>query len=77
MPREPDPQSAQDAPISSSRGVSRSWLVSVLAAAALTGVAVGISSVVNPLIGRTVHWDWMAVLAPLTFVVAMLYLRRR
>ena len=30
--------------------------------------AVVLSVVVNPVLGRSIHWDWMASLAPIVFV---------
>ena len=55
----------------------RSWPVSLGWAVALVGTAVAFSAVVNPLFGRSVHWDWMAGLAPTLFVLLTLALRRR
>ena len=82
MPPDSDSQTTASHPSgrSSSNRSARSWLVSVLTAAALTGAAVGISSAINPLFAlfeRIIHWDWMAVLAALTFLLATLYLRKR
>lgn len=57
--------------------VKRSWVVALAWAGALVGGAVILSAVVNPLFGRFVHWDWMAVLAPTLFVALSLSLRRR
>ena len=59
------------------RQTRRSWKLSLLLAAAITGSAIGVSAVVNPLLGRYVHWDWMAFLAPAIFVLATVYLRTR
>jgi len=42
---------------------NRSWIVSIPVAAVLVGVGVFLSAVINPLFGRYVHWDWMAILA--------------
>ena len=41
------------------------------------GIGIGLSAVINPLLGRYVHWDWMAVLAPALFVALAVSLRRR
>ena len=46
-------------------------------AAVLVGVGIFLSAVINPLFGRYVHWDWMAVLAPVLFIVAVAAVRRR
>ena len=55
----------------------RSWGVAIPVAAALVGAGVFLSAVINPLFGRYVHWDWMAVLAPVLFIVAVAAVRRR
>ena len=57
--------------------VQRGWPVALAWAGALVGGAVILSAVVNPLFGRSVHWDWMAGLAPMLFVVLSFTLRRR
>ena len=57
--------------------VKRSWPVALAWAGALVGASIVLSAVVNPLFGRFVHWDWMAVLAPTLFVLITLSLRRR
>lgn len=57
--------------------MKRSWPVALLWAGALVGGSVMVSATINPLFGRFVHWDWMAVLAPTLFVVITLSLRRR
>ena len=46
-------------------------------AGALVGAAIVLSAVVNPLFGRFVHRDWMAVLAPTLFGFFSLSLRHR
>jgi len=56
---------------------NRNWMVSIPAAALLVGVGVFLSAVINPLFGRYVHWDWMAVLAPVLFIAAVAAVRRR
>jgi hypothetical protein len=55
----------------------RSWRVSALWAAIFVGAGILLSATVNPLFGRSVHWDWMAGLAPTLFTVATVALRRR
>ena len=62
---------------SPSRGDNRSWVVAIPVAAVLVGVGIFLSAVINPLFGRYVHWDWMAVLAPVLFIVAVAAVRRR
>ena len=54
---------------------SREWSLGV--SLATVGVGVIISATVNPLFGRAVHWDWMAVVAPAVFVALALALRNR
>lgn len=56
---------------------SRSWFVSLRWAAVVVGIAVALSAVLNPLIGRTVHWDWMAGLSPTLLIVLTIAIRRR
>ena len=55
----------------------RSWPVSLGWTVLLVGAGVALSTTVNPLLGRSVHWDWMAGLAPTLFVLAAVALRRR
>lgn len=55
----------------------RSWSVSVLSALVLVGFTVLLSAVVNPMFGRYVHWDRVAVGAPIAVVVLAVALRRR
>ena len=55
----------------------RSWPVSLLWAAVIVGVSIGLSATVNPLFGRYVHWDWMAGVAPVSFILLLLAFRRR
>ena len=55
----------------------RGWGLSVGLGALVTGAAVGLSAIVNPLFGRYVHWDWMVFLAPSVFLLTVLSLRRR
>lgn len=55
----------------------RGWPLSLTWAAIIVGIAVTISAVVNPVLGRFVHWDWMAVLAPLLFALFAVAIRRR
>ena len=46
-------------------------------AAAIIGVSLAISAVVNPLFGRFVHWDWVAAGGPVGFVLLTIAFRRR
>ena len=56
---------------------NRSWIVSIPVAAVLVGVGVFLSAVINPVFGRYVHWDWMAILASVLFIAAVAAVRRR
>ena len=53
----------------------RSWGVSLSWAAAVIGLALVASATINPLFGRSVHWDWMAGIAPVAFATPSLRLR--
>ena len=55
----------------------RGWGISIGLAVVFVGIGIGLSAVINPLLGRYVHWDWMAVLAPALLVVLALALHRR
>ncbi|MCX8214151.1 MAG: hypothetical protein OTJ97_06550 [SAR202 cluster bacterium] len=55
----------------------RSWPWSVAASVAVVGVGIAISATVNPLFDRAVHWDWMAVLAPVLLIGLAVALRNR
>jgi len=56
---------------------TRGWAGALAWAAGLAIVAVAVSATVNPALGRTVHWDRMAALAVVVFVVLAVSLRRR
>lgn len=71
----PDLRSSRSKPETAS--ARRSWPVALAWAAVLVGASVILSAVVNPLFGRFVHWDWMAGLAPVLFIVVAVSLRRR
>jgi hypothetical protein len=55
----------------------RSWTGAVGWAALFVAAGVILSAAVNPLFGRSVHWDWMAGLAPALLLGLALSLRRR
>ena len=61
----------REAPARRGWGVSPGWPV------VFVGTGIGLSAVINPLLGRYVHWDWMAVLAPTLLVILAIALRRR
>lgn len=52
------------------------WTCIATAGLALAGI-VALSAIVNPLLGRYMHWDRIAVGAPVAFVLASVALRRR
>lgn len=54
----------------------RSWRSAFALALALTLAAVAFSAVANPLLGRVVHWEIMAVIAPIILALSALMLRR-
>ncbi len=56
---------------------SRTWALSLFWAALVVGVAIVASATINPLFDRSVHWDWMAGVAPVGFVALALAFRRR
>ena len=55
----------------------RGWMTSLVLAAVIVVVGIGLSAVINPLLGRYVHWDWVAVLAPTLLITLAIALRRR
>ncbi len=55
----------------------RSWFISLGLALTIVGVGVALSAVVNPLLGRSVHWDWMAGVAPAAMALLTLAFHRR
>jgi hypothetical protein len=60
-----------------SRTSKRSWRSAISISVAMLAVGIAVSATVNPLFGRAVHWDWMAVLAPVLLVAMTLVLRNR
>lgn len=57
--------------------LERGWLVSVFWAAILIGIGIALSTIINPLMDRSVHWDWMAGIAPVSFALFAWALRHR
>ena len=57
--------------------IPRGWAFSLFWAAAIVGVSIIASATINPLFDRSVHWDWMAVLAPAGFIALTLAFRKR
>ncbi len=55
----------------------RPWTTSVVGATVIVVAAAVVSATVNPLLGRAIHWDWMAGLAAVLFVGLALSFRNR
>ena len=68
---------ANQAKRKSSIKMPRSWMSSLIWAVAIVGVSIIASATINPLFGRFVHWDWMAGVAPVSFVILAIAFRRR
>ena len=59
------------------RAPDRTWARAIALALALVAVATLASVVINPLLGRVVHWNLMAVLMPALFVGFTVLLKKR
>lgn len=55
----------------------RTWVEALKWAAIIVVIATVASAVLNPLIGRTVHWNIMAVLMPTLFVAFSFLFKKR
>lgn len=55
----------------------RGWGASLGLAVVFVATVIGLSAVLNPLLGRHVHWDWVAGLAPMLLFILAIALRRR
>ena len=67
----------QDTQKKRSRPSPRSWAFSLGWSALVVVISVVTSATVNPLFGRSVHWDWVAGIVPVSFIVLSLVFRRR
>jgi hypothetical protein len=47
---------------------ARDWIPSVIYSAISVGAMLLVAIVANDLIGRTIHWDWVAYFGSLAFV---------
>ena len=56
---------------------SRGWGLALFWAAVVVDLTLGASATINPLFGRSAHWDWVAGIAPLSFTVFAIAFRRR
>jgi hypothetical protein len=65
------PQEAAVRPGQRSLAVSMGW------AMALVGIGIPLSSTINPLLGRRVHWDWTSGLALVLFILLTLVFRQK
>ncbi len=55
----------------------RSWRAAIAISAPVLAAVIVVSATLNPLIGRAVHWDWVAVAAPVLLVAMVVALRNR
>jgi hypothetical protein len=75
--KNPDGREKPDGAYSGEATARRGWMASLVLAGAIVAVGIGLSAVINPLLGRYVHWDWVAVLAPTLLIALTIALRRR
>jgi len=59
------------------RKSDRKWTEAILSAAVLVVIATAASALINPLLGRTMHWNIVAVLMPSLFVLFALLFKKR
>ncbi len=64
-------------PSHQARKSDRKWIESILSAAVLVVIATGASALINPLLGRTTHWNIVAVLMPSLFILFALLFKKR
>ena len=55
----------------------RTWPFSLVTAAIIVAMSIVASATINPLFGRSVHWDWVAGIVPVSFILMTLAFRRR
>ena len=56
---------------------ARTWSSAILAAAAVVAIATVASALINPVLGRVVHWNIVVVLMPSLFVLFAVAIKRR
>ena len=66
----------EKAPRRRRQATPRSWVLSLSWATAIVGLSIIASATINPLFERSVHWDWMAGVAPVGFVALTMAFRR-
>ena len=59
------------------RAPDRTWARAAIVALALVSIATVASAVINPMLGRVVHWNIMAVLMPTLLVLFTVLLKKR
>ena len=59
------------------RLTDRKWTEALVRAAIIVVLATGAAAFVNPLLGRTVHWNIMAVLMPALFIAFVFLFKKR
>ena len=55
----------------------RPWSFSLALSAIIVALSIVASATINPLFGRSVHWDWVAVIVPVSVILMTLAFRRR
>jgi 4-hydroxybenzoate polyprenyltransferase len=55
----------------------RKWTEAILSAAVLVVIATAASALINPLLGRTVHGNIVAILMPSLFILVALLFKKR
>jgi hypothetical protein len=55
----------------------RGWPFSLVTSAVIVTISIVASATINPLFGRSVHWDWVAGIVPVSFILMTLAFRRR
>ena len=65
------------APKKGQRPDPRTWSFSIVYSAIIVAISIVASATINPLFGRSVHWDWVAVIVPVSLILMTLAFRRR
>jgi hypothetical protein len=67
------PEKVTDGEVAARRG----WAISAGVSVVVVAFSIAVSATVNPMLGRSIHWDWMAVVAPTLLILLVVALRRR